>query len=529
MGNPWLDAGIVPYSTLDYRSNRDHWSSWFPADFITESMPGQFRNWFYSLLAMSTVMENEPPFKRVLGHALVRDDNGEEMHKSKGNSIPFEEAAEKMGADTMRWMFAWQNPFTNINFGYDAGNEVRRRLMTLWNTYKFYVTYASLDGFDPSEHDHGTAALKDMDRWMFARLDVLIRDCRRFLDDYNVSAAVRHLDQGIDELSNWYVRRSRSRFWKSSDVDDQNAAYFTLYTALTTICKLLAPVVPFLTESIWGNIAAGLPDAPESVHLTEFPEPSDEWRDDELLDDMGVAIETVERARATRNKAAIKIRQPLGALQIAVSTEAQKRAVERFDVLICDEMNVKCVEFVDDLGEMVELVAKPNLPVLGPRFGKEMRAVTEIVKALDQSALATFAQDGVLAVQMGGAPLTFSGDELLVERRDREGFAVSGDDSLMVALSVELTDDLRDEGFARELVNKIQNMRKDAGFNVSDRIDVAIESSPRLEQAIDAHREYIINETLAIDITQNDVGADWELKREWSINDEPAEIGVKRV
>jgi isoleucyl-tRNA synthetase len=525
VGNPWLDAGIVPYSTLDYRHNREYWSQWFPAEFITESLQGQFRNWFYSLLAMSTVMENREPFKRVLGHAQVRDLKGEEMHKSKGNAIWFDEAAEIMGAETMRWLYCRQTPYTNLNFGYEAADEPLRHMTTLWNTYKFFVTYAKIDEYAPEKVYVPYDKLDQMDKWILARLNQLIADSRRALDGFMVMNLVHAAERFIDDLSNWYVRRCRDRFRQANQAGDP-AAYQTLYTVLTTTARLLAPVIPMFTEELYQNLVAWRVGEPESIHLTAYPAEMPEWKNDALVNEMALVRNVVEAALAARNAAKIKIRQPLGAMTVVVPDDGSIRTLETGRQIIAEELNVKQITFTKSAEGLTTLVARPVFRALGPRFGKDANAVGNVLRALDQATLARLAAGESVQVPINGTEEEFTPDLVGVVTASPAGLAVITDKQVTVALDTNLTEELLDEGFAREVVNKIQNMRKDADFHVSDRIVVGYTASPRLARAIDCFRTYIMNETLTLDMTP--LSGDWEHRSAWTVNGEPAELAVRR-
>jgi len=525
VGNPWLDAGIVPYSTLNYRDDRKHWEQWFPADFITESLQGQFRNWFYSLLAMSTVMENREPFKRVLGHAQVRDTKGEEMHKSLGNAIWFDDAAEQMGAEAMRWLYCRQNPYTNLNFGFEAAEEPLRHFATLWNTYKFFVTYARIDRYDPDAEPVPYDRLDVMDRWILARLNQLIGEARRALDGFAVMNFVRPAETFIDHLSNWYVRRCRDRFRQMDHAGDP-AAYQTLYTVLTTTIRLLAPVIPMFTEEIYQNLVAWRKGQPESVHLTDYPAPVEHWTDDDLVERMALTRKVVEIALAARNAAKIKIRQPLSTMTV-VTSAAGIPVVEANRRIVAEELNIKQIVVTDSAEGLTWYVARPNFRVLGPRFGKRVNAVAGALRALDQEALARLVRGEGVSVTINGAEESFGSEEVEVVTASPDGLSVVSDGSITVALDTRLTDELLDEGFAREIVNKVQNMRREAGFDVSDRIEIGYDASPRLHRAVEVYRTYIQSETLALTMTGLD-GA-WELQSRWNINAEPAELAVRRV
>ncbi|MHC4481573.1 MAG: class I tRNA ligase family protein, partial [Planctomycetota bacterium] len=346
VGNPWLDAGIVPYSTVRYHTDREYWSRWIPADFVTECFPGQFRNWFYALLAMSTMMEQIPPFKTLLGHALVQDQEGREMHKSWGNAIEFEEAADRMGSDVMRWMFCRHNPLNNLNFGYSAGEHVRRSVFdTLWNCYAFFCNYARLDGFDPLIEPVPYEERPDIDRWLIAELHELIDLAEGSIADYDVATAVRAAETFIDYLSNWYVRRNRRRFWRSKGVDDRDklAAYQTLHEALVTLCKVLAPVIPFLTDAIYRHLMAEHDEsAPPSVHLCDYPEAREELIDEQLSRNTRTAISVVSAVLGMRNSRGLRVRQPLRRL-ILVAGDEVRGALRRFESEVLEEVNVKAL------------------------------------------------------------------------------------------------------------------------------------------------------------------------------------------
>jgi len=526
VGNPWLDAGIVPYSTLGYLTDRAYWEQWFPAEFITESLPGQFRNWFYSLLAMSTVLENREPFRRVLGHASVRDIQGQEMHKSLGNAIWFDEAAERMGAEAMRWLYARQNPFINLNFSHEAAEEPMRHLTTLWNTYKFFVTYAKIDGYDPDAQMVPHDQLDVMDRWILARLAELVAEARRSLDGFMAANLMRAAEGFIDDLSNWYVRRCRDRF-RQMDTSGDSAAHQTLYTALMTLVRVLAPVIPMYTEELYWNLAAWRVGQPSSVHLTSYPEAPAEWRDDQLIAEMAIVRKTVEVALAARNAAKMKVRQPLAKMTVVVDTAEKVRAVDAHRRIIAEELNVKEIVASTSATGLTAYAAKPNFRALGPRFGKQVGKVAERLRSLDQATLGRLAEGETVRLDLGGHEEAFAPEDVEVVTTTPEGLAVASDGPVTVALDIRLTEKLLDEGFAREIVNKLQNMRKEADYHVSDRIEIGYRATPRLEQVIEAYRPYIQGETLALGI--GSLEGEWDLRSEWNINTEPAELAVRRV
>ncbi len=508
VGNPWLDAGIVPYSTMGYNHDRAYWEKWFPADFVTESFPGQFRNWFYALLAMSAMMEGRAPFEVLLGHATVRDEKGEEMHKSKGNAIPFEEAAEKMGADVMRWMFCRNNPANNINFGYGPADEIRNRFFfKLWNTYAFFCNYARLDGFDPASKEVPLRERPDIDRWILSDLQLLIETARRAYKNYDVMTFCLAAETYVAEkLSNWYVRRNRRRFWKSEKTTDKLAAYQTLYRVLTTLARLLAPIMPFLTEDIYQNLEAGedkRTDLSVSVHLCDFPAADPSLVDAELSADMGALLRLVSLGLATRNNVKIKVRQPLAEMRIVPANEAERRAVARFADQISEELNLKQVNLHDPgHGPLLQYEIKPNLKTLGPKLGQRVKDAQKVLAALDAASIAEKVQTGGdLEVNIGGERFALSPNDLLINVKAADGWAGLSDGRTQVALDARITDDLACEGVAREIVRHIQELRKQSGLEIEDRIRLHVETdSAAVRAAIEAHGTYIRAETLALEL-----------------------------
>jgi isoleucyl-tRNA synthetase len=500
VGNPWLDAGIVAYSTMGWSSDRSHWEEWFPADFITESFPGQFRNWFYALLCMSTVMTDRRPTDVVLGHALVRDEHGEEMHKSKGNSIPFDEAAERIGADTMRWTFASANPAVNVNFGYGPGSEVVRRFfLPLWNTYAFFANYARLDGWTPDDETDASAARTLMDAWILSRLDTLVGEVRAALDGYDAASATRAIEAFVDDLSNWYVRRSRRRFWKGELDADKAAAYVTLHEVLTVLTRLLAPFVPHLAEAMWRNLVVAVDaSAPDSVHLADFPERVAGRSDVELEAAVERARRVVALGRTARAASGVRTRQPLRAVHVKLPATADGRlAADRTtaDALreqVLEELNVRALELIPDESEMVERVLYPLLPVIGPRHG----AAVGRIMAGARSGAWRLLDDG--RAEVGG--VTLEADEFQLTARARPGHEVAEEGDLLVALDTEIDAELADEGLAREVAHRLQNLRKQAGYEISDRIAVAVSGDPTSIDRLAPHRDWLAEETLATSI-----------------------------
>ncbi|HEX6508874.1 MAG TPA: DUF5915 domain-containing protein, partial [Chloroflexota bacterium] len=499
VGNPWLDAGIVPFSTLHYLEDSDWWRQWFPADFITESFPGQFRNWFYSLLAMSTVLENQAPMKTVLGYALVRDQQGREMHKSWGNLIPFDEAADRAGADIMRWLFVRHNPETNLNFGWESLDEVKRRLLVLWNTYSFFVMYANVDGWTPSGAVPDPATRPQLDRWILARLNSLILDVRRGLDTFDAAGPARALDEFMEELSTWYVRRSRRRFWKSENDADKAAAYATLHESLTTLARLMAPFMPFLAETLYQNLVRRHDvAAPVSVHLTDFPTADLDAIDRELLESMQAAQRVVSLGRAARERANVKVRQPLARMYVKTPSDAESRVVSRVEAVILEELNVKILEFASSEDEFLSYSVRPNLPLLGPRFGRDLPRIRAALESLDPAAVVRSVERGEgITLHLDGSELQLAPDDVLTSATQRAGFAAMADDGYLVALDTQPTPELLYEGLAREAIRRVNDWRKAAGLNVDDRITVRYQATPELAAAIDTHKPYIMGETLS--------------------------------
>ncbi|OPX23371.1 MAG: isoleucine--tRNA ligase [Candidatus Latescibacteria bacterium 4484_107] len=527
VGNPWLDAGIVPYSTLNYRHDRAYWKEWFPAEFITECFPGQFRNWFYALLAMSTVMENRTPFLRILGHALVHDEHGEEMHKSKGNAIWFDEAADRMGADVMRWMFAGSNPVGNIHFGFGPAEQVKRKLLTLWHSYSFFVTYARLDGFDPTSDAPPVEGRSVLDRWLTAKVNALVRDARNELERYNAMAVVKVVEAFLEDLSNWYIRRSRRRFWKSESDSDKAAAYSTLYETLVTLVRVIAPIMPFFSEEIYQNLTACDPSTPESVHLCDYPEADETLLDEALMEDMALVMRIVSLGRAARKNAGLKVRQPLSEIRLVPKASEEPARIERLKEQITEELNVKEVVWVEDPTDFVDYVIRPNFRLLGAKYGRDLPAIRTALEALDPEDAAERVEGGSqIMLSLNGREIALLPEEVVVETKPKEGLSVTEEDGYVAALNTELTEVLEDEGFARELVHRIQNMRKEAGFEVSDRIALSYRTTPRLEQAISAFRDFIQAETLCLKFETADDG-DFTVSEK--INGQEAWIAISKV
>jgi isoleucyl-tRNA synthetase len=509
VGNPWLDAGIVPFSTMKYNTDRAYWKEWFPANFITESFPGQFRNWFYAILAMSTMLEQKAPMRVLLGHAQVRDEKGEEMHKSKGNAIPFEEAAEKISADLMRWMFCRNNPANNINFGYGPADEIRNKfVLKLWNTYSFFCNYARLDGFDPAAPQVPVKDRPDIDRWILSDLQILIQTARREFERFNVQAFCLKAEDFVDnKLSNWYVRRNRRRFWKSEQGADKQAAYQTLYTVLTTLAKLFAPVMPFLTETMFQNLVAkgdnkGPKESstPESVHQNSFPESDESMIDADLSADMEALLRLVSLGSAARNSVKIKVRQPLAEMKVQPADNRDRRAVDRFGDQICEELNIKKVTLHDPAqGPLLRILVKANMKLLGPKFGPRLQEIVSVLAAADGAALAKeMSMGNPIELNCPNGSVTIEATDLVVELQAPEGGTGVQDRGTTVMIDTRITDQLKLEGIARDVVRHVQELRKKAGLEMEDRIVLHLTTeSTKLRQAIDHYRVYVSQETLA--------------------------------
>ena len=510
VGNPWLDAGIVPFSTLDYISDKDYWREWYPADFVTECFPGQFRNWFYSLLAMSSWLDDSAPFKTLLGHALVKDENGREMHKSWGNAIWFDDAAEKMGVDVMRWMYAGQNLENNLLFGYGPADEIRKKLITFWNVYSFFSTYASVDGFNLNDHgklDQNNLTI--LDRWVLSKLHILIKNGKSFLDKYDVASLVVSFDAFIEELSNWYIRRNRRRFWKSEDDQDKFTAYATLYHVLVNSIKCIAPIIPFCTEKMYENLVVNLdPDAPESVHLCDYPLHDESLIDQDVIEKVDSLKRVVELGRSARNQSKVKIRQPLSKVSYAIENDDMSNFIDQYKDVILDELNVKSIERLTNAGELVNYKIKPNLPVLGRKYQSGLKDIIGFLNTQDNDELFNeYEATGKICAERNNNKFNLIQEDLIIETLAAEGFSAVSGNGITVGLSLELNEDLIQEGIVRDLVRQVQNIRKDAGFSVEDRINIYWELNGEFQEAISKFHKYFCNETLTTSIS-NDINAE---------------------
>jgi isoleucyl-tRNA synthetase len=517
VGNPWLDAGIVPYSTVKYSTDRDYWKKWMPADLVLECFPGQFRNWFYALLAMSTMMENIPPFKTLVGHSLVLDENGEEMHKSKGNAIWFEDAADKMGADVMRWIYCSHDYELPLNFGYNVGREVRGKFYnTLWNSYSFFVNYARLIEFTPPENPTPFSERPDFDRWILSELQVCVQKVRASVEEFNTKRACIAIEAFVQNLSNWYIRLNRRRFWKS----DNTVAYETLYEALTALIGLVAPIMPFTTEEIYQNLVRACdPNAPESVHHTEFPVVDETRIDTELNEDMAALQGLVSIALGARESAKVKVRQPLSVMTIGPADEIEKRAAVRFSALLAGELNVKKVEVTEPKTTPpdvpIKYVVKPNLKIMGKRMKKQLKAFKKAFAEIAENVGEAYgAGETSFTVQVDGEPVVMSKDELLVKEESGGGAALIKEGDTWVHLDTTIDADLRIEGLMRELLRRLQVQRKENGLEIEDRINISYATdSADLKAIFERFTDYLKDELLADAINEDttDGGTEYKL------------------
>jgi isoleucyl-tRNA synthetase len=522
VGNPWLDAGIVPYSTLHYHTNKEYWQQWFPADFVTESFPGQFRNWFYSLLVMSTVLENRPPFQTLFGYATLMAEDGTPMHKSKGNMVVFDDAAERVGADTMRWLYANHVPEQNLNFPRIPTDEdmaksartgmpvrlsekwmlTRRTLDKIWNVYWFFVTYANIDQLDPTQHHLPAAQRSELDRWILSELQQTIRTVTQGLEQYDTTKPAEAMQEFLDDLSNWYLRRSRERIWKSQLDNDKLGAYLTLYECLTTLLKLLAPFMPFLTEELYQNLVRNVDErAPYSVHLCAWPHVQEELIDEKLTSETHLVMRVVGLGRAAREKVQIRVRQPLNALYVRVPSQAEEEALQGLSSQVLEELNIKTLHLMSEDSDMLAYTLQPQVKVLGPKYGPLVQKIIPFFKTLTaheaQEAATKLNATGTLDVVFGERQVTLTKDEVNVIATARPGFVTAEERGYIVALETTITDELREEGMVRDLTHFIQDMRKKAGLNIEDHIGLALYTDKELADVLQTYGREIMAETLA--------------------------------
>ena len=502
--------------------NKEIFEAQFPAEFISEAVD-QTRGWFYSLLAISTLLFNKAPYKNVivLGHVL--DENGSKMSKSKGNAVDPFEALETYGADAIRWYFYINSaPWLPNRFHGKAVTEYSRRFMgTLWNTYAFFVLYADIDSFDPTKYSLDYNSLSVMDKWLLSRLATTIRKVDEDLQNYRIPEAARALESFVDDMSNWYVRRSRERFWAKGMEQDKINAYMTLYTALVEFSKAAAPMIPFMTEDIYQNLVRTVdPSAPESIHLCDFPAVREEWIDPELEETMKDLLQIVVLGRAARNASGIKNRQPVARMFVKADFTLSNFYTE----IIEDELNVRSVEFSDDI--RVEYSIKPQLKTVGPKFGKLVGGIRNALAGLDGAdAVERLNADGELVIEVNGQSVSLTREDLLIEIAQSEGFVTQADQGVTVMLDTRLTPELVEEGFVAELISKIQTMRKEAGFEVMDRIKVSARGNDRIAKILQDNREKIASVVLADDIV---IGETMGYTKSWKINAEEVELGVEK-
>ena len=535
VGNPWLDAGIVPFSTVGYRVNPEYWRKWYPADWISESFPGQFRNWFYSMLAMATVVDGTPPFLENFGYATLLDEDGKPMHKSLGNMIEFTEAADKMGVDTMRWLFCAHKPENDLLFGYHRGDDVRREfLIPLWNVYSFLANYARLDGWMPStagfdpNFPEGETPRSDnlLDRWILARLNQVVQKVSESLEASDPLDATIVVEALIDDLTNWYVRRSRRRYWKSEHDADKNTAYATLYHVLVKLAKTLAPFVPFVTEVMYQNLVRNaFPQAYESVHHTAWPKVDTATTDDALLEQMSLARRVASLGLSARSNANLKVRQPLSKVLVyAGKAELRSELVD----IVMDELNVKAFEFVASEGSLVSYKVLPDNKLLGPKFGACFPQVRAALAALDPTKVAASVRAGMAVVlDLAGETVELSPEEVLVSTEPAPGLAVAADKLITVGIDSALTPELKAEGLAREVVRRVQDMRKKANFNIEDRISTWYQASGELGRVFTAWGDYIKAETLTTSLSAG-TPPEGAFVEEQKVEGEVVTLGIKQ-
>lgn len=522
----WFDSGAMPFAQHHYPfENKDLFEQQFPADFISEAVD-QTRGWFYSLLAESTLLFNKAPYKNVIVMGHVQDENGQKMSKSKGNAVDPFNALETYGADAIRWYFYTSSaPWLPKRFSGKAVQEGQRKFMgTLWNTYAFFVLYANIDNFDASKYTLEYDKLPVMDKWLLSKLNSTVAEVDSNLDQYRIPEAAKALQDFVDEMSNWYVRRSRERFWAKGMEQDKINAYMTLYTALVTICKAAAPMIPFMTEDIYQNLVrSNDANAPESIHLCDFPVVNKDHIDKKLEEDMEDVLDAVVMGRACRNEAAIKNRQPISRMYI----KSDFTLSEFYQEIIEDELNVKEVVFTDDVRDFTSYTFKPQLRTVGPKYGKQLGGIQKHLAALDgNAAMDELNADGALKFDVDGVAVELTKDDLLIDMAQKEGYVSQEDNRMTVVLDTNLTPELVEEGFVYEIISKIQTMRKESGFEVTDHIRVSINGNDKLSEIAQKNKEAISGKVLADELTS---GMEYGVSKEWNINGENAVIAVERV
>jgi len=522
----WFDSGAMPFAQHHYPfENKDLFEQQFPADFISEAVD-QTRGWFYSLLAESTLLFNKAPYKNVIVLGHVQDENGQKMSKSKGNAVDPFDALNKYGADAIRWYFYINSaPWLPNRFHGKAVVEGQRKFMsTLWNTYAFFVLYANIDNFDATKYTLDYDKLPVMDKWLLSKLNIMVKTVDEDLGSYKIPEAARALQEFVDDMSNWYVRRSRERFWAKGMEQDKINAYMTLYTALVTVAKAAAPMIPFMTEDIYQNLVRSIDaDAPESIHLCDYPEVNEAWIDKDLEANMEELLEIVVLGRACRNTANIKNRQPIGTMYV----KAEKAMDKFYTDIIADELNVKEVKFADDVESFISYSFKPQLRTVGPKYGKLLNGIRTALSEVDgTAAMKELRDNGVLVLDIAGNRVELAEEDLLIETAQSEGYVTETDGETSVVLDTNLTPELIQEGFVREIISKVQTMRKEAGFEVMDKIIVYAKDNDKIMDIMKANQDEIKREVLAENII---LGEAEGYTKEWNINKEAVTLGVSKV
>ena len=522
----WFDSGSMPFAQHHYPfENEDKFKAQFPADFISEAVD-QTRGWFYSLLAISTLLFNQAPYKNVIVLGHVQDENGQKMSKSKGNAVDPFKALETYGADAIRWYFYVNSaPWLPNRFHGKAVMEGQRKFMgTLWNTYAFFVLYANIDEFDATKYTLEYDKLSVMDKWLLSKLNSLIKEVDEDLGNYRIPEAGRALQEFVDDMSNWYVRRSRERFWAKGMLQDKINAYMTLYTALVTVCKVAAPMIPFMTEDIYQNLVRSIDDsAPESIHLCDFPVANEAFIDAELEANMELVLQIVVAGRAGRNTANIKNRQPIGKMYVKSEVELP----EFYQEIVEEELNVKNMEFTQDVSAFTSYTFKPQLRTVGPKYGKLLGGIKQYLGSIDgNKAMAELKSEGHISFEVNGENVVLAEEDLLIDAAQTEGYVSVNDRNVTVVLDTNLTEELIEEGFVREIISKVQTMRKEADFEVTDHIIVFMEGNDKLKAIAEKNSEDVKKDVLAEDIV---FGSTDGYIKEWNINGEAVTMGVKKA
>ena len=521
----WFDSGAMPFAQHHYPfENKEVFEQQFPAQFISEAVD-QTRGWFYSLMAESTLLFNKAPYENVIVLGHVQDENGQKMSKSKGNAVDPFDALQKYGADAIRWYFYINSaPWLPNRFHGKAVMEGQRKFMgTLWNTYAFFVLYANIDAFDATKYNLEYDKLSVMDKWLLSRLNSTVKAVDDNLGNYRIPEAARALQDFVDDMSNWYVRRSRERFWAKGMEQDKINAYMTLYTALVTICKTAAPMIPFMTEDIYQNLVRSIDkDAPESIHLCDFPVVDEAMINPELEKNMAEVLKIVVLGRAARNSANIKNRQPIGDMYVKAPFEVPEFFVE----IIEDELNIKKVSFIEDVSAYTNYSFKPQLRTVGPKYGKFLGKIKAALENIDgHAAMAQLKKEGSITLSEVDDSIVLTEEDLLISVAQTEGFATETGNDITVVLNTKLTPELIEEGFVREIISKVQTMRKEAGFEVMDKILLSFKAEKTICEVFAAHKEEIQSEVLAVDIKE---GALEGYQKEWNINGHKVELGVEK-